>query len=185
MGKAQKGDAEAFGVLVERHRQRAYHVALAMVGHAETAMDLTQDAFLRAYEALARFRGEAKFTTWLRRIVTNVCLDHLRKAEHRTVVASYDEKLGAGDEDPEVGVLTSHWEAPDTDVARKELGAAIVSALATLTPEQRTALILREIEGLSYEEIAKTMDCATGTVMSRLFYARKRLQSLLREHYKP
>ena len=144
-------------------------------------MDLTQDAFLRAYEAIARFRGDAKFTTWLRRIVTNVCLDHLRKTEHRTVVASYDEQLGSGEADPEVGVLTSHREGPDTDVARKELGSAIVSALSALTPEQRTAFVLREIEGLSYEDIAKVMDCATGTVMSRLFYGRRRLQALLRE----
>jgi len=181
--KAQKGDTEAFGILVERHRQQVYQVALAMVGHAETARDLTQDAFLRAYEAIARFRGDAKFTTWLRRIVTNVCLDHLRKGEHRMVVASYEEKLGSGDEDSEVGILTSHREAPDTGVSRKELGAAIVAALSALTPEQRTVLILREIEGLSYEEIAKTMDCATGTVMSRLFYGRRRLQALLREHH--
>jgi RNA polymerase sigma-70 factor (ECF subfamily) len=156
---------------------------MAMLGHHETAMDLTQDAFLRAYQNLGHFRGEAKFTTWLRRIVTNVCLDYLRKAEHRVAIASYDEALGAGEDEADTVRLASTIASPDTEVRRKELGTAISAALKALTPEQRAAIVLREIEGLSYDEIAKTMDCATGTVMSRLHYARKRLQALLREHY--
>jgi RNA polymerase sigma-70 factor (ECF subfamily) len=160
-----------------------YQVAYGMVSHHETAMDLTQEAFLRAYQNLGSFRGEAKFSTWLRRIVTNVCLDHLRKAEHRTVVSSYDETRGEGDDDPDGFRLTATLEAPDRAVARKELGRAIVEALRVLTPEQRAAIVLREVEGMSYEEMAKTMDCAVGTIMSRLHYARKRLRSMLTEHY--
>jgi len=183
IAKAQRGDSQAFGELVTRHRRRAYQVAMAMLGHHETAMDLTQDAFLRAYQSLGHFRGEAKFTTWLRRIVTNVCLDYLRKAEHRVASASYDEALGIGDDQADTVWLASTIASPDTEVGRKELGTAISAALKALTPEQRAAIVLREIEGLSYDEIAKTMDCATGTVMSRLHYARKRLQALLREHY--
>ncbi len=183
VAKAQKGDSNAFGELVIRHRRRAYQVALGMLGHHETALDLTQEAFVRAYQSLARFRGDAKFSTWLRRIVTNVCLDYLRKAEHRTPAASYDEAIGVDDDDPDGVRLASTLESPDTGVWRKELGTAIVAAMNTLTPEQRAALVLREIEGLSYEEIAKTLECATGTVMSRLHYARKRMQDLLREHY--
>ena len=182
VAKARRGDADAFGELVTRHRRRAYQVAMGMLGHPETAMDLTQEAFLRAYQSLDRFRGEAAFFTWLRRIVTNVCLDHLRKAEHRTPTTSYDEALG-GDEDPDAVGLAGTLEAPDTGVRRKELGAAIEAAMKTLTPEQRAAVVLREVEGLSYEEIAKVLECATGTVMSRLHYARKRLQALLREHH--
>src|SRR3989338_1300039 len=146
VAKARRGDADAFGELVPRHRRRAYQVAMGMLGHPETAMDLTQEAFLRAYQSLDRFRGEAAFFTWLRRIVTNVCLDHLRKAEHRTRMTSYDEALG-GDEDPDAVGLAGTLEAPDTGVRRKVL------------------------------------ECATGTVMSRLHYARKRLQALLREHH--
>lgn len=183
VAKAQRGDPEAFGELVTRHRRRAYQVALSMTGHPETAMDLTQDAFLRAYQSLAHFRGDAKFSTWLRRIVTNVCLDHLRRAEHRVMAASYDDALGEGDDGGDAVRLTSTIESPDTGVSRKELGRAIMAAMGELTPEQRAALVLREIEGLSYEEIATTMGCATGTVMSRLHYARKRMQSLLREHH--
>ena len=160
-----------------------YQVAYGMVSHHETAMDLVQEAFLRAYQSLGSFRGDAKFSTWLRRIVTNVCLDHLRKAEHRTAAVSYDDTRGEEDDPPDGPKLTSTLEAPDRGVARKELGRAILEALRVLTPEQRAAIVLREVEGMSYEDIAKTMDCAVGTVMSRLHYARKRLRSLLAKHY--
>jgi RNA polymerase sigma-70 factor (ECF subfamily) len=181
--RAQRGDADAFGELVTRYRGRMYQVAYGMVGHHESAMDLTQEAFLRAYQNLGSFRGEAKFSTWLRRIVTNVCLDHLRKAEHRTAALSYDDTRGEEDDPSDGPRLTSTLEAPDRSVARKELGRAILEALRVLTPEQRAAIVLREVEDLSYEEIAKAMDCAVGTVMSRLHYARKRLRSLLKEHH--
>lgn len=183
VARAQRGDADAFGELVARYRGRMYQVAYGVVSHHETAMDLTQEAFLRAYQSLGAFRGEAKFSTWLRRIVTNVCLDHLRKSERRTVFASYDDSRGEGDDDPDGLRLTGTLEPPDARVARKELGCAILEALQNLTPEQRAAIVLREVEGMSYEEIATTMDCAVGTVMSRLHYARKRLRSLLTEHY--
>lgn len=183
VAKAQRGDSEAFGELVTRHRRRVYQVALGMVGHPDMALDLTQDAFLRAYQSLANFRGDAKFSTWLRRIVTNVCLDHLRRAEHRFMAASYDDALGEGEDESGTGRLASSIEPPDHGVARKELGRAILMAMGELTPEQRAALVLRELEGLSYEEIATTMGCATGTIMSRLHYARKRMQVLLREHH--
>jgi len=188
VARARQGDGDAFGELVARHRSRVYRVALAMVGHHETAMDLSQDAFVRAYQSLPQFRGEAKFGTWLRRIVTNVCLDHLRKVEHRVMAASYEETSASGDDERHPGVLSAvagSQEAPDAGVARKELGAAIVRALGTLSPDHRAALVLRELEGLSYEDIAAALDCAVGTVMSRLHYARKRLQHLLRDQYEP
>lgn len=183
VARAQRGDAEAFGELVARYRTRMYHVAYGMVSHHETAMDLVQEAFLRAFQNLGAFRREARFSTWLRRIVTNVCLDHLRKAEHRLTVASYDDTRSEGDDDPESVRLAGSVEPPDLGVARRELGTAILRALRVLTPEQRAAIVLREVEGMSYEEIAVTMDCAVGTVMSRLHYARKRLRALLREHH--
>ncbi len=182
VAKAQRGDENAFAELVTRYRTRMYQVAYGMVNHHETAMDLTQEGFLRAYQHLAAFRGEAKFSTWLRRIVTNVCLDYVRKAEHRTATASYDETR-AEDEDPDGVSLAGALDPPDAGVTRRELGRAILEAMRELTPEQRAAIVLREVEEMSYEEIAKTLDCAVGTVMSRLHYARKRLQSLLREHH--
>ncbi|MFZ5877712.1 MAG: sigma-70 family RNA polymerase sigma factor [Nitrospirota bacterium] len=182
VAKAQRGDEHAFGELVTRYRTRMYQLAYGMVNHHETAMDLTQEGFLRAYQHLAAFRGEAKFSTWLRRIVTNACLDYVRKAEHRAATASYDETR-AEDEDPDGVSLAGALDPPDSGVTRWELGRAILEAMRELTPEQRAAIVLREVEEMSYEEIAKTMDCAVGTVMSRLHYARKRLQSLLREHH--
>lgn len=182
VAKAQRGDEHAFAELVTRYRTRMYQVAYGMVNHHETAMDLTQEGFLRAYQHLAAFRGDAKFSTWLRRIVTNVCLDYVRKAEHRTTTASYDETR-AEDEDPDGVRIAGTLDPPDAGVTRRELGRAILEAVRELTPEQRAVIVLREVEEMSYEEIAKTMDCAVGTVMSRLHYARKRLQSLLREHH--
>jgi RNA polymerase sigma-70 factor (ECF subfamily) len=182
VAKAQRGDENAFAELVTRYRTRMYQVAYGMVNHHETAMDLTQEAFLRAYQHLAAFRGEAKFSTWVRRIVTNVCLDHVRKAEHRAATASYDETR-AEDDDPDGVSLAGALDPPDQGVTRRELGRAILDAMRTLTPEQRAVIVLREIEEMSYEDIAKSLDCAVGTVMSRLHYARKRLQSLLREHH--
>lgn len=181
IARAQRGDGDAFGELVTRYRMRMYQVAYGMVSHHETAMDLTQEAFLRAYQHLGAFRAESKFSTWLRRIVTNVCLDHLRKSEHRTVVSSYDDTRE--EDDPDGLRLTGSLEAPDAGVSRRELGRAIIEAMRVLTPEQRAAIVLREVEGLSYEEIAKVLDCAVGTVMSRLHYARKRLRSLLTDHH--
>jgi RNA polymerase sigma-70 factor (ECF subfamily) len=182
VAKAQRGDEHAFGELVARYRVRLYQVAYGMVNHHETAMDLTQEAFLRAYQHLASFRGEAKFSTWLRRIVTNVCLDHVRKAEHRAATASYDETR-AEDDDPDGVSLAGALDPPDQGVTRRELGRAILDAMRALTPEQRAVIVLREVEEMPYEDIAKTLDCAVGTVMSRLHYARKRLQVLLREHH--
>ena len=139
VAKARQGDSSAFGELVTRHRRRAYQVALGMLGHHETALDLTQEAFVRAFQSLAHFRGEAKFSTWLRRIVTNVCLDYLRKAEHRTPMASYDEAIGVGEDDPDTVRLASTLESPDAGVWRKELGAAIVAAMNTLCLSSRLA----------------------------------------------
>jgi RNA polymerase sigma-70 factor (ECF subfamily) len=112
-----------------------------------------------------------------------VCLDYLRKAEHRTVVSSYDDARGESEDVPEGDRVPRSLESPDVGVSRRELGQAILDAMKTLTPEQRAAIVLREVEGMSYEEIATSMDCAVGTVMSRLHYARKRLRSLLKEHH--
>ena len=165
---AQLGDRAAFEWLVRRHQKRAFAVALGVLHHKEDALDACQDALLRAFRAIHRFDGQSQFSTWLHRIVVNICIDRIRHKSAAGVVALDDvEGLLAGDDDP----LRT--------VEGMQLGGQIGAALAQLTANHRTALVLRELQGLSYQEIADAMKCSIGTVMSRLFHARKKMQALL------
>jgi RNA polymerase sigma-70 factor (ECF subfamily) len=163
----RRGDKDAFGPLVRRHQQRAVAVALGILHDPEDARDACQDAFMRAYRALDRFDGSAQFSTWLHRIVVNVCIDRLRRVTPLTQPIDDVEGVLAGDADPAL------------DLGRARLGAQLSAALGQLGDKHRTALVLRELQGLSYQEIAQAMTCSVGTVMSRLFYARRRMQALL------
>lgn len=163
----RRGDKSAFGVLVRRHQQRAIAVALGILHDAEDARDACQDAFMRAYRALDRFDGTAQFSTWLHRIVVNVCIDRLRRIVPLTQPLEDVEAMLAGDDDPA------------RTLGRAQLGATLTAALGQLGDKHRTALVLRELQGLSYQEIAEATSCSVGTVMSRLFYARRRMQALL------
>jgi RNA polymerase sigma-70 factor (ECF subfamily) len=167
--RARTGDLAAFQWLVQRHQQRAIMVALGLLRDREDARDACQEAFLRAWRALPRFDGQALFATWLHRIVVNVCIDRLRRTAPQLV--ALDDVAGAlaADDDPR-----HHAES-------HELGARISDALERLSATHRTVLLLREIEGLSYQEIAVAMGSSLGTVMSRLFHARRRMQALLVE----
>ena len=164
---ARLGDRAAFEWLVRRHQQRALAVALGVLHHPEDARDVCQEAFLRAFRGLDRFDGESRFSTWLHRIVVNLCIDRLRTRPVPSVALDDVSGVLAGDDDP--------YRA----AAGRQLGERIRAALASLSEAHRTALVLRELEGLSYQEIAAAMGCSLGTVMSRLFNARRRLQALL------
>jgi RNA polymerase sigma-70 factor (ECF subfamily) len=164
---AQKGDPAAFETLVRRHQRRALAVALGILRNREDARDACQDAFLRAFRAIDSFDGEAQLGTWLHRIVVNVCIDRLRRATPGVVALDDVAGLLAGDDDPE--------RAADG----AELGVRIRAALSQLGPKHRTALVLREVQGLSYRQIAAATKTSLGTVMSRLFHARKKMQALL------
>jgi RNA polymerase sigma-70 factor (ECF subfamily) len=163
----RSGDNSAFGRLVRRHQQRALAVAIGILHDPEEARDACQDAFVRAYRALDRFDGTAQFSTWLHRIVVNVCIDRLRRVAPLTQPLEDFEGVLAGDDDPA------------RSLGRAQLGARLSAALGQLGDKHRTALVLRELQGLSYQEIAQSMSCSVGTVMSRLFYARRRMQALL------
>ena len=164
---AQNGDRSAFAWLVRRHQQRALAVALGLLHHKEDARDACQDAFLRAFRGLDRFGRDAQFSTWLHRIVVNVCIDRLRNRWNQALPLEDVEPTLVGDDDPA------------RTVEGAELGGRIGQALGQLTEKHRTALVLREVQGLSYQEIADAMKCSIGTVMSRLFHARKKMQALL------
>jgi len=164
---AQLGNRSAFEWLVRRHQQRALAVAIGVLHHKEDARDACQEAFLRAYRALDRFDGQSQFSTWLHRIVVNICIDRLRLKSTGTVAL-----------DDVAGILTSE-DDPARTVEGLQLGGRIGAALAQLSAKHRTALVLREVQGLSYQEIAQATKSSIGTVMSRLFHARKRMQALL------
>jgi RNA polymerase sigma-70 factor (ECF subfamily) len=175
--RSQRGDLAAFDALVTRHRSRVYGQILAMVRNEADAWDLAQDTFLKAWKALPKFEGQSAFSTWIYRIAHNTTLDWLRSRKiegHSEFNEAVESHVAAG------ATTTPHGEGrPDDRMAQGELGRRIHHALGELTPEHRTVILLREVEGRSYEEIAEMADCSLGTVMSRLFYARKKLQSLL------
>ncbi len=170
VGQARKGDASAFRVLVERHQRKAYAVALGIVRNHDDALDICQDAFLRAHRGLAEFEGDSQFYTWLYRIVHNLAIDQLRRRRFEAVSLDAVGSVLADD---------SQQGDPERNVSRSKLAASFDEGLAALSPAHRAVLILREVQGLSYQEIADAMSCSIGTVMSRLFHARKKMQALL------
>lgn len=176
--RAKGGNEDAFAALVHRHRDRAFAVAYRVVRQREDALDIAQEAFVRAYQSLAGFKGEARFSTWLHRIVVNLALDHLRRQPHHDA-GEYKDARALEEAANQVVAPTPD---PQQAVEALEARRLIQEGLAALPAEQRTALVLREIEGLSYKEIAQAMRCSIGTVMSRLHYARRKMQDTLRPH---
>jgi RNA polymerase sigma-70 factor (ECF subfamily) len=178
---ARRGDAEAFRQLVLLHQRRAYAVALGIVHDPDEARDICQEAFLKAHRNLATFEGDAQFFTWLYRIVTNLCIDHLRKRRGEKV--EFDESVATQDADDDTGIAPRRLGFdPGRALDDKELRRRIQESLQQLSPTHRMVLVLREVEGLSYKEMADMMNCSIGTIMSRLFHARKRMQAMLLEY---
>ncbi len=177
VSRARDGDAAAFGQLVEAYEKRVFNLAYRMVGNREDAADLAQEALVRAYKAMRRFREQAQFSTWLYRIVVNVCLDHQRsKLRHPTV--SLDEPV-AGDD----GNIPRQIEAdvldPSAEYERIETQQTVHRAIGRLAEDHRTVVVLRDIQGMAYEEIADVLGIALGTVKSRLNRARMALKDEL------
>lgn len=170
------GDVNAFETLVLSYEKNVYNLALRMVKNTEDASDMTQEAFVRAYSSLASFRGESKFSVWLYRIVSNVCLDFLRsRSRHPTVSLSVENNDGEEDEldIPDVSL------SPEELLERRLTCESVRRGLDALSEEYRQILLLREIQGLSYEEIAQALSMELGTVKSRIFRARKKLCDFL------
>src|SRR5438876_7330821 len=173
---AQKSDMSAFEELVARHRDKVYARAFSMVRNEDSAVDLSQEAWVKAWQRLKQFQGEASFVTWMTRIVINLCLDQLRKQKRLRAesIEQMDEELGGVER--QMPVVTPN---PTERLERGELRQRIDEALAKLSHEHRTVLILHEFEELEYKEMARRMQCSIGTVMSRLFYARRKMAVLL------
>ena len=184
--RSKQGDAAAYRVLDERYQGRAYRLALRVLRDEEQARDACQEAFLKAYLNLKRFEGRSSFYTWLYRLVMNLCLDMKRRDRSNRYIdvpEPGDLERIAGSEQAEnaPGGWTSRSEDPVEAIERKELRAAMGRAIEQLPSSARETLLLREVEGLSYAEIAQVLEIPKGTVMSRLHYARRRVQELLRE----
>jgi len=179
VARSLEGDGAAFEALVRKYQRRVFRVAYGMLKSQEDAMDVAQDAFVKAHQNLERFKGDAAFYTWLYRITSNLCIDHLRKRRGEQV--EYDDGVRR-DEDAgaPLGLRTSSKSfSPVKQALDRELGEQIHEALAELSESHREILLLREVEGLSYEEIAAALEIPKGTVMSRLFHARKNMQKAL------
>lgn len=173
---AQRGDMMAFEELVARHRDPIYARALSMVRNEDDAIDLSQEAWVRGWQRLKQFHGDSSFATWMTRIVINLCLDRLRKQKRWQAESIEDLDEESGGVERQMPAVTVN---PTERLEREELRQRIDTALGKLSDAHRAVLVLHEFEEMEYKEIAKTMDCSIGTVMSRLFYARRKMAALL------
>ena len=174
--EVRNGDANAFEAVVREYEKSVFNIALRMCGDREDALDISQESFLKAYHALSNFRGESKFSVWLYRIVSNTCLDFLRERKRRAEVPLVRE----GDEGEEESVeIPDDSLSPEALYERKLTREAVQRGLMSLPEDQRAILLLREIRGLSYEEIGRALSLESGTVKSRIFRARRKLCEFL------
>ncbi len=173
---AQRGNMLAFEELVGRHRDKVYARAFSMMRNEEDATDISQEAWVKGWQRLKQFQGESSFLTWMTRIVINLCLDALRKQKRQRAESIEEMEDETGGVERQMPIVTGN---PTAGLERAELRQRIDKALGQLTYEHRTVLVLHEFEELEYKEIAKRMKCSIGTVMSRLFYARRKMAALM------
>ncbi len=170
--RAQSGEKAAYGLLVQSYMQPAYYSALALVGSHDDALDLSQQAFIRTWKAISRFEAGKKFFTWYYRILRNLCLNRLRdRSRHARTFSDFDNVIDIADEASDPSAL----------LEREQLRSEVRSALGKLRPEEREIIVMKEFDDYSYMEISELLECPIGTVMSRLYYARKHLKELLED----
>lgn len=167
--RVQKGDKDAFDLLVLKYQHKIINLVMRYVRDPDQALDITQEAFLKAYRALPRFRGDSAFYTWLYRIAVNTAKNHLASVRRRPIDVELDLQ---GPEQYDLHAKLKETDTPEGLTLSKELHTAVEKAIEALPEDLRTAIVLRELDGMSYEEIAQTMDCPVGTVRSRIFRAR-------------
>ncbi len=183
VSKAQQGDKIAFRKLVERHQRRAFAIAIGLVRDENDAREIVQEAFLRVHRNLARFKGGSSFFTWLYRIVTNLSIDLMRKPSRREAEL-YENPQIADTADAFPFISRIDGANPIDVVRRREIAERIKQALDALPPYHRSVILMREVEGMSYQEMAEAMQVSKGTIMSRLFHARQKLQRALADCYR-
>ena len=185
VASAQGGNLKAFDELVTRHRSRIFAMIRNMTRNEAEAWDLSQEVFIKAWNALPKFEAKARFSTWLYRIAHNLVCDWARKRKIESAGELNDEIFGTERIDAASTTTPNTAQQPDQAMAGGELRDKIEAALAKLSDDHRQAVLLKDVQGLAYKEIAEVMDCSIGTVMSRLHHARKNLQTLLQDEYPP
>jgi RNA polymerase sigma-70 factor, ECF subfamily len=183
VGRAQKGDMQAFRKLVERHQRRAFAIAIGLVRDENDAREIVQEAFLRVFRSLDKFQGGSSFFTWLYRIVTNLAIDLMRKPARREAEL-FDTTSAQDDAEPSPFLGQLDGVDPLHMVERRQIAERISRALDDLPPYHRSVILMREVEGMSYQEMAEAMQVSKGTIMSRLFHARQKLQRALIDCYR-
>jgi RNA polymerase sigma-70 factor (ECF subfamily) len=174
---AQRGDRDAFRTLFERYHRRAYTLAFGVLRHQDDALDVVQDAFIKVHKHIGSFHGTSSFYTWLYRIVMNLAIDHLRKHRRVKPVELDETRVETESDDPLLPrILDGN---PGRALLDKQIRGRIDQALDQLSDNHRAVLVMRELEGLSYEDMAQAMGCSKGTIMSRLFHARRNMQKRL------
>ncbi len=180
--RAQQGDLAAYDELVRRYQERIYATLYHMTSNHDDANDLAQEAFIKGYQAIKSFKGGSSFYTWVYRIAVNKTLNFLKSRKNRTMMSLNDLDFDA-EKDPDLVSLISH-NTPRRDAVLSELQKKLNEAMLKLSEQHRLVVTLHDVQGLAHEEIAEIMECNTGTVRSRLFYARQQLQGFLAEYLK-
>lgn len=178
--RARKGDRAAFQELFQKYHRRAYAIAFGVVKRKEDALDVVQDAFIKVHKHIANFQGTSSFYTWLYRIVMNLSIDQVRK---KRKITEWDDNVAKDDAAGDGALLPRvENENPSKTAVRRELTEKLNAALDTLPEYHRAVILLREVEGLSYEEMAQILEVPKGTIMSRLFHARRKMQEQLQPY---
>ncbi|MBI5386725.1 MAG: sigma-70 family RNA polymerase sigma factor [Verrucomicrobia bacterium] len=180
--RSQQGDLRAYDDLVRRYHERIYATVYHMTANHEDANDLAQETFIKAYQALRTFKGDASFYTWLYRIAVNKTINFLKQRRNKAAMSLNDLDFNA-EHDPDLVAFVSD-KTPRRDAALSELQEKLNSAMLKLSETHRLVVALHDVQGLSHEQIGEIMDCNVGTVRSRLFYARQQLQGLLADYLK-
>jgi len=174
ISRCQRGDQEALKEIFDKYHKKVYRIAYGVVRQREEALDIVQEVFIKLFRSIKNFRGRSQFYTYLYRMVMNTAIDHARKAGKQFISSLDEEGSFEKKDNVELG--------PERVLLQKELEGRVKSAMDKLPAEQKAALIFRDVEGLSYQEISEAMGCSIGTVMSRLHYGRRRVQELLKDY---
>lgn len=174
--QSMQGETRAFEELVSQYHNKVYALAYRYMGNEEDAYDMAQETFIKAFRSLRSFKGNSSFSTWLYRVTTNVCLDELRRRKRRIVAISLDEPLATQEGDEVEKEIADSSPGVDILYEQKEFSQYIQQLLNEMKPEHKTAIVLRDVMGFSYEEIAEIMNCSMGTVKSRISRAREGLR---------